>query len=80
MLETEIVIEDLCWGLIYKHMLLCIKTRPHDQQIYEDLSLMKKEVNPYSEAIAIDQTIQDHKRCSEKNNVLKELVTKKLSS
>ena len=52
----------------------------HDQQTYADQSLMKKEVNPYSEAIAIDQTIQDHKRCSEKNNVLKELITKKLSS
>ena len=80
MKETEIVIVDLCWVLIYKHMLLCIKTKHHDQQIYEDQSLMKKEVNPYSEAIAIDQTIQDHKRCSEKNNVLKELITKKLSS
>ena len=70
MKETEIVIVYLCWGLIYKNMLLCIKTRPHDQQIYEDLSLMKKEVNPYSVTIAIDQTVQDHKRCSERNNVL----------
>ena len=79
MQETEIVIVDLCWGLIYKNMLLCIKTKPHDQQIYEDLSFMKKEVNPYSATIAIDQIIQDHKRCSEINDVLKELVTKKLS-
>ena len=54
------------------------ETMHHDPQTYADQSLMKKEVIPDFEAIAIDQTIQDHKRCSEKNNVLKELLTKKL--
>ena len=78
MKATEIVKVDLCWELIYKRKQLYIKTKPHGQQIYEDLSLMKRAAIPYFEAISIDQTIQDHKHCSEKNSVLKELLPKKL--